>query len=529
MKKILSILFLLLTIQGVMAQSDYISYRPYEQADRLENLGGKRGVLILSQRSDLVITVTNAPEVQAPAAQRRGDGLFEYELVLDAESPRQPKIEVNRRGDVDRVDWVVTPKVDYFSAYLIEETAKPIRLEEQTAANSAILDGTLCEVEFQSTIPDLVVDCQRLVEKGAKVKRESKQGDNSIQIIRVIIPVAILENAKKQMEDSQKTWQSLYDLLMNRDDAPAGEYERLDMLKEQTTKAEEEYRSLTQLNVYATGTNQLPVDISGLKPRSKMVYGVLLRTIIEEKHVSQCAGFMAEGGRQFALREYTNARQSFLNALKAPDTPANLRNSIQTTMAQCDTCNAYEKWTLRAFARIRDIKAKGGSQEEAVECANSAIAYLQILNRYNPCEFYSSRIKQLEKAVQSLPLEIRFTTARWVKNVSGFYEAGRISGVEIYSFRGASVPSAKEYKTDKKFRELMEENTANFVREGVTDANGQADLHLSRQSLPTGFFLRPVGSNDKIKIYYIGFDALMRQSQGTYNKRQFRVKMYAEY
>ena len=183
---------------------------------------------------------------------------------------------------------------------------------------------------------------------------------------------------------------------------------------------------------------------------------------------------------------------------------------------------------LSAFARIREIKTTGGSQEDAVECASVAINYLQLLNRYNPSDFYSSRITQLENAVKSLPLELRFTAVRWVKNVSGFYEAGKIPGVEIYTFKGDKPPLAKEYKTDKKFCELIE-NSNNYVKEAVTDSEGQANLRLDRQHLPTGFFLRPIGYDDKIKVFYINFQDLMRQSQGTYNKRRFRVKMYAEY
>lgn len=65
MKRIFSLLLVLMSVQTVISQSAYISYRPYEKADRFESLNGKRGILILSKRSDLVITATNAPEIQA--------------------------------------------------------------------------------------------------------------------------------------------------------------------------------------------------------------------------------------------------------------------------------------------------------------------------------------------------------------------------------------------------------------------------------------------------------------------------------
>ncbi|MBR1504723.1 MAG: hypothetical protein IJ614_01270 [Prevotella sp.] len=531
MKRILGLCIALMACVTMSAQSAYISYSPYSQADRIGDLNGAGGVLILSKRNDLVITVVNAPSARVSAASMRTDGYYEYEVVIDRKQTTEPKIEVNRRGDIDRLDWVAITKADYFRAFMIEETQKPIRMENQTAKNDAILDANLAQVEFQTTIPDLTVECKELVSRGATVTTEKKKGDNSIIITQVTIPIKILNDARQRVEEAEQAHDALRKQLV---DTPNGnqnasdkEWERLDQLEEAAQQAREELMKLTYIKVYATGTNQLPVDISGLKARSKMVYGVLLRTIIEEKHVSKCAGFMSEGGRQFALREYANARQAFTNALNAPDTPADMKTSIRTSIAQCDTCTAYEQWTLAAFARMREIKNTGGSQEDAVACATAAIDYLQLLNRYNPSDFYSERIKQLEAAIKSLPLELRLTTVRWVKNVSGFFEGGKISGVEVWLFKGTTPPAPKEYRTEKKFRD-MASRSADFVQFGTTDSEGVADLRLNRDDLPKGIFLRPIGHNDKIKVFYINFNDLISQSQGTYNKRQFRVKMYAE-
>jgi len=527
MKRIFSLLLVLMSVQTVISQSAYISYRPYEKADRFESLNGKRGILILSKRSDLVITATNAPEIQASAAQRRSDGLFEYELVFDAESPRQPKIEVNRRGDVDRVDWVVVPKANYFCAYLIEETAKPIRLEDQTAPNSAILDASLCEVEFQSTIPDLIVDCQDLISLGASVKKEKKQGDNSIQIIRVIIPISIMEESKQKLVSSHQKYQSLYDKLIGSNDAPASEWEKLDMLKDEEEKAETNYRNLTQINVYATGTNQLPVDISGLKPRSKMVYGVLLRTIIEEKHVSKCAGFMAEGGRQFALREYGNARQSFLNALKSSDTPSDMIASIRNTISQCDSCIKYENLTFRALKRINELKKQGTvAQTDIMDYYGAAADFMRIVEKYNPCEYYAKNIKTLENFIENMPLAMRFTITRWTVDRVSAMEDGPFMNVELWAYYGEENPRLNDFSKDRSFRKMVSYNSEDFKQLGISDANGIIDIQLNRKELPKGFFFRPTVDFKNSSIVYKDVTDVMSLSVGEYNKRQFRQKMY---
>lgn len=529
MKKTFSIFLLLVVAQISLAQSAYISYRPFEQADRLASqLEGKRGVLILSKRNDLVITVTNATDIVASAAKRRSeDGLFEYEVVLDPTTPQQPKIEVNRRGDVDRVNWVTIPKPDYFMAYLIEETAKPIRLENQTAPNNAILNATLCEVEFQSTIPDLVVDCEELVKRGATVKREQKAADKSIQLIRVIIPVKILEQARQDMESLQRTHESLYERLTNKTDATPEEWEQYEIMKDQVSKAEDTYRSLTQLNVYAAGTNQLPVDISGLKPRSKMVYGVLLRTIIEEKHISQCAGFMAEGGRQFALRKYENARQSFLNAIKSPDTPKDMIASIRNTISQCDSCIKYEDLTFRALRRINELKQQGTvAQTDILDYYGAAADFMRIIEKYNPCDYYTKSIKTLETFIENMPLAMKFTITRWVVGRVSAQEEGPFTNVELWAYYGDSYPRLNDFSSDRLFRKLVSNNASDFKLQGISDANGIINIELNRKSLPKGFFFRPTNDNNKSSIVFKDASDIMSQSVGEYNKRQFRQKMY---
>ncbi|MCH5311141.1 MAG: hypothetical protein J1E57_04185 [Prevotella sp.] len=532
MRKVLLFWMLIMCILGVRAQSAYISSSPYDKEDRIGSLNGAGGILIISKHADLVITVVNAPKAKVTAAEKRSDGMYEYEVVVDKNVTNEAKIEVNRRGDVNRVDWVVITKPDFFRAYLIEEVQKPILLEDQTRGNDAGMDKTKAEVEFQSTIDDLTINCQELLNRGATISKTKKRGDNSINIITLTIPISILNDAKAKLESAQREHKSYSDNIYARSnagkDVSDAEWERLDQLEEVEAEAAEELDKITHIQVFAQGTNQLPVNIIDLRGQSKIVYGVLLLKVVEKVHMSKCAGFMEEGGRQFALREYKNARNAFTNALTAGDTPNNLKATIQTSIAQCDSCAAYEKYTLAAFARMREIRTLGGSQEEAVNCATAAIEYLQELNRYNPGDFYTNRISQLENMINNLPLEIFFTTVRWVKNVSGLYEAGKIPNVEIWSFKGTTPPVPKNYANDKKFKS-MTSNSNDFEQVGITNEEGQADLRFDRQNLPTGLFFRPTGSADKIKIQYIDLKDLLRQSEGTYNKRRFRLKMYVSY
>lgn len=532
MKRLLGILLLILCVQGLAAQ-DYISASPSEENDRIGDLNGAGGVLVLSKRSDLVISVTNARRAVVTPKGQRSDGLYEYEVVVSRQETTEPKVEVNRRGDVYKTDFVVKTRADLFRAYLIEEVAKPIRMEDQTRQNDAVLNASLAAVEFSTTISDLQVDCPKLVAAGAKITKGNRAADKSIFITTVTIPLNILTSAKERCASAKAAYESRRKVLEDRAAAQGigavsqAEWDQVDQMEEAAETAERELMELSYIVVYGTGTNRLQVDISELRPRAKLCYGVLLLNRVEKVYVKECTAMMAEGARLYGLREYDNAKTAFGKALAAKDAPADLRPTIQSNIAQCDTCLLYERYALGSLKKIRELSAGGSaSQEEVVRYASAAVEFLQVLNRYNPCDFYTGRIKALEKMMGSLPLEVKFTAVRWVSNVSGFFEAGRIPNVEVWAFTGTEPPVPNQYKTDKRFKELTGRSN-DYQQLGVTGAEGEVELQLDRGNLPRGIFFRPVGYGDKIKIMYMDLNELLHQSQGTYNKRRFRLKMYA--
>ena len=264
--------------------------------------------------------------------------------------------------------------------------------------------------------------------------------------------------------------------------------------------------------------------------QSQCVYKVVLDIPnLSKIYVTQSSAMIAEGSRLYELRKYAEARRSYEEAMKAKDVVKDLIPTIQSNIAQCDTCIAYEQYVLGAFSKIRNLKNKpDGSQKELVEYASAAIEYLQVLNRYNEDEFYSSKISMLEGFIGDLPLEVRFTIMRWVNNASGFFEAGCIPNVEIWAFNGANPPVQNNYANDKKFASMVGKSNE-FSQLTVSNAEGVADIQLNRKAMPTGLFFRPVGYDDKIKIQYLDLKTLLSETQGTYNKRRFHLKMFASY
>ena len=531
MKRILSIGFFLCAVMcSIMAQSQYISNQRHEAGDRAADLNGAGGVLLLSSRSDLAITVINAKN---PTISPRGEGasgLYEYEVVVDVKETRNPKLEINRRGDVNRTSITASIRPDFFRAYKIEEVPKPIHLEDQTAPNDAILDSTLAEVVISSTIPDLEVEWRALQEKGAEMKTSNSQGDKSIINKSILIPVRIFREAQQKLNAVGSALAEKRKVL---DDPKASKklkddfWTELEDLENQEAAAMEEYSKLGNIAVHADGSNVLSIYVADLKPRTKKVYGVAVVKVIEEKHVSECSGMLAEGARQYSLREYDNAQKAFANALKAKDTPADLVPTIRTNMAQCDSCKLYERYAMAALAELQKVRNGGGTQEQVVQYASAAIEFMDKLNMYNPCSFYSERIERLNKVIEDQPLSIKFTFVEWINNYSGFYEGDALPDVEVWVCEGVT-PDVNEFRNDKRFNKLVA--SGGYRRVGISDVRGELDLTFDRKSLPTGLIFRPVGTYEqgRIKTEYTDIREVMQKSEGDYQKRQFRTKLYKD-
>ena len=526
MKYLLSLIMVCCFCIGSKAQNQFISDQRYEEADRIGNLKGKAGILVLSTHNDLVITVTNVPAGgTAPVVTPKGKGVtnyYEYEVVIDKKEIPTPKLEVNRRGDVRRTSFVGKLTANFFTAYLIEEVAKKIGQESLQSAGDAILDQKLSEVELTSSIEDLKVECSPLLKATITTKRQKT--DSNISIISIVIPVAVFSEADAALKEAQSAFEESEKKLTA--ESSDEDWAKSEKLQEELDKKRQERDAMNYITIYAQGTNKLSLDISDLGPRVKKCYGIV--PLEKEVHVSKCSGFLKEGGRMFALRKYDEARRAFDQALNADDAPNDLIPAIQSNINQCDTCIIYERYAMGALTKMKQMREKGeGSQEEVVKYASGALDYLEVLNKYNPCDFYSSRISTLNNIIEDMPLVIKFTITKWEKTYSGFSEGGPLGNVEIWAYDGIYPPALNSYKSDRKFRSLTGSSTQ-YKKIGTTDSQGELELKLVRKSLPTGLMFRPVGYDDKIKINYLDAKEILLQSEGTYNKRQFRMRMYTD-
>ena len=229
--------------------------------------------------------------------------------------------------------------------------------------------------------------------------------------------------------------------------------------------------------------------------------------------------------RLFGMRKYKQARAAYDKALLTGESVvADLKPNIQAAIELCDSCLFYDDLTARCFRQIARMKKEGNAtQAEVADYASYAIQYIEQIYRFNPDDYYLKRIELMKGLLMSMDLQVKFTFVEW----KTFAEGNPIPGVEIWIYRGFTPLSSNSFSSDKRFRRILKKEGMNFQQVGESGADGIAEIELDRTNLPTGILFRPKEDAPQ-KIVYMSFEDLMRRAQGTYMKKQFRVKMYTK-
>ncbi len=519
-------MLLLLSVCGAYAQSAYIACTRSVKYDRFEELGGKHGFFIISEQKDVVINVLSVagqqPDVQCVKGTQ--SGTYEYVVILDAAESKIPKIEVGRRNSVYKAEFTVDPmKADFLLAYTLEEPTTPIRLDDQTQSNDVLTDATAAELEFTTTLEQLSVVFNPAL--NVRVTRSQKSNDRSIHIITALIPMQQLTESKTSAENARTQYQQLeQQLLNNPDKAKDADWDRLDQLEAASSQADSAYQALCQVDIYADQTNHLPIDISDLTPRAKKRYAVLPIVIEKTVYETECSAHMMTAAAYFDKRRYEDARAEYRNALSSKDVLSNMKSTLTRSVAACDSCIKYEAMASAALRKIIELKQSGSAtQKDVAEYALAASHYMEILNNYNPDEFYTTRIEKMQDLISSIPLEIAFTVVEW----KTLYEGNAIPNVEIWFYYGQASQANRTFTSERKFKKAIDKEKDKYIQKGVTDANGKVVLDIPRKEKPTAIIFNP-HKRETIKIKTMSMTELERESKGTYMKRQFRLKMYTK-
>lgn len=509
----------------MMAQgNNCIGYSETPAANRIEAINGLSGVLVLSANPNLMVKVTNAShDIKVEKGRAATGNMYEYVVVFDPNDFADVvKLRVSSRTLLYSTSFTVSRKKmkpDYLLAYTVEEVPEPIRCDDVHAANDVHTNAKEAKLEFTTKIKDLKVKCSPKL--GANITTVKDKADADQSIITVIIPIDNLLSAKAAVDNNiseLKAMEKKIDDMIATDD----EIKRYESLSAEHEAAVANFSELQVVELFADSTNHLVVNIEDLQPRSYRRYIVVPYETVVERYVTECSAFVANGGKLFEQRKYPDARVAYVNALNSKDIKTEMRPTIMQNISDCDSCTLYAKranYSVRQLMELR--KQPSANQEEVARYASSACEFFEKLNEMNSNEYYDKMIARLNDIMKDMPLEIAFTLVEWLT----LNEGNPIPNLEIWAYYGSDAVNIKMMQSAKKFRKTINSNSDNFRQVGVTDANGKSEVSLDRKSLPQGFFFCPT-SDDTVKIAYIALNTLNREAQGTYLKKQFRMKLY---
>lgn len=508
-----------------MAQgNNCIGYSETPSANRIEAINGLSGVLVLSENPNLMVKVTNAQnDIKVEKGRSATGNMYEYVVIFDPNDFADVvKLRVSSRTLLYSTNFTVSRKKmkpDYLLAYTVEEVPEPIRCDDVQAANDVHPNAKEAKLEFTTKIKNLKVKCAPKL--GATVTSVKDKADADQTVITVIVPIETLLSAKAAIDNNAA---ELKRLEAKVDDMTAtdSDIQRYNTLTAEHETAVANFSELQVVELFADSTNHLVVNIEDLQPRNYRRYIVVPYETVVERYVTECSAFVANGGKLFEQRKYPDARVAYVNALSSKDIKTEMRPTIMQNINDCDSCILYAKRANFSLRKLKELREQqSANQEEVARYASSACEFFEKLNEINSNDYYTKWIARLNDIMKDMPLEIAFTMVEWLT----LNEGNSIPNLEIWAYYGNDAVTTKMMQSAKNFRKTINSNSGKFRQVGVTDANGKSEVSLDRKSLPNGFFFCPT-SDDTVKIAYIALNTLNREAQGTYLKKQFRMKLY---
>lgn len=523
MKKLFVFLGLCLLTLTTWAQSQYVSCERTAEQDLIDD-AGRSGILVLSKRSDLVVTVLNSPNAKSVLRGRNRNNNYLYEIIVNPDECKLPKVEVSKRGDINRSRFTVNLKKGLLQAYSVVEVEKPIALDEQNFYEPILsIDSTA--VEFVSSYPDL--QCSVSPELHARIAKTKKKNDDRVYVTIVTIPMSsirVMKDQLRMLNERCRNYEKMFENYTGKNKEK--DLDDWDKCADELKELDDKWLMMKNIVVYGSNTNRLSVSVENLVADKKTTYGILS---VKPEVLTEAGSLMAEAARLFEMRRYEDAKRTFMNVKSAKDFKVDLTPVINANLAECDSCILYTRYANGLFNKYLGWKKQGEtiSQKQLVDCASGALEMFQYLSNRNPCDYYSKGIEKLKQEIDKIPLDLRFTVVKWQNDYSGFQETGPMENVEVWAYYGDEGFAMRNLTRDGDLAHKIRKSE-DFSQVGTSGPDGVVDLHLKRSDLPTGFFFRPVGYKKKAKVKFLDMSNVMAQSQGDYTMRQFRLKMYLE-
>ena len=523
MKKILCLFLCVLLASPLFAQNGQLSNSRYQQADCIENLQGRCGVLLLSKTMDLVVNVPNVLEGLSVDFQgQRPNGYYAYVVSIPRDATNTPHIQVSRRGFVYSTKFTPNVKPDYLVAYRIEEVENLIRLDQTSQTNDCHLNDAEAVLQISTTLDHMEVVCSPLLK--AKITKTVSKADAKVKVVTIIIPISSVRDVRDKKAAAEAESERLkdeVDAMEHPEEASSDMWNRIDALDESIDAMDNQLSQMGNVLIKIAGSNDLLINVLDYEPRQLFAYVVVPVVVEKEIFVTECSSYMSQAAKFYDMRKYKEARSAYANALAAKDVVHSMRAAIKESILHCDSCLLYEKLSTAALKKMMELRKDAhATQDEVAQYASAASDFLKVLYNYNPDPFYKKYIDKMDQVIAHMPLIVKFTAVEW----KTFEEGNYLPNVEVWAYRGDYASVASSLASERKFNKFTSKSTL-CERIGTTDERGVVEIKMDRTDLPQALIFLPVGRKD-IELTYLGIQDMFMHAEGTYYQKQFRLKMF---
>ncbi len=434
MRNLLSIFVFCFSLQ-IVAQDDVRLSADYDATlDCNRLMEGNGGIRVLSPYDDLIVMVTSGNMNGEMTKNRISTEEYEYVVPISLEKHEEAHFIFSRRGTTMKAEFSEKRlKPNYLIGYRVKSVANPIRLSYLPSVGDMYPSATEGLIEISTAFEKLNIHVPTSIP--FEIQEGKQENDNSINVYRIIVPVAKIKELQDKLNEKSKVYEDLDNALIEAGNGDDPRWTELDKMEEEVNELQAVVASVQQIDLDAPESNSLSIDISQMGPRSKMVVAVvpLVQKIVEEVYKNPYDLYMAQAQDAYDNRKYGTAKKLYLQALQV-DGITSLQNATalecSNTMDGLSTKLQTVKNCAKAWKKMQD---EGRVQRHvAEECLELAINTLRQLYESTHDEYYASRLRSYQKRLSEFPVVIEGKLR--VKNYKeGVMRITSLNQCEIYA------------------------------------------------------------------------------------------------
>lgn len=372
-------------------------------------LNGNGGIRVFSPYDDLIVMVTSGNmDGEMVQKAKDADGNFEYIVPINIDNNQEAHFVFTRRGSTIKAEFSEKRlKADHLLGYKIRSVANPIRLSYQPTVGDMYPSATEGLVEISTAFEKLNIHVPSALP--FNIEEGKQENDSSINVYKIIVPVAKIKELKEKYEAKSKEYEELDNALIEAANGDDPRWAELDKMEIEVGELQAAVAEVQQIDLNAPKSNSLSIDISQMGPRSKMVVAVvpIVQTIVKNVYKNPYDNYMAQAQDAYDNRKYGTAKKLYLQAQQAEGISALQASTAQECANTMDGLADRMQTVKNCAATWKKMQNEGQVQRHlAEECIELAMTNLQQLYELTHDEYYASKQRSYQRTLAAFPVVV---------------------------------------------------------------------------------------------------------------------------